>query len=95
MSGYAVDTGALSGLIDRMAAWSARAEELGDELEWAVRRLHGQWKGDAADAHLAAHQRWHANEAELRAAADRLRAVVAVAHGNYTAAVAANRQMWD
>lgn len=94
MTGYAVDTGALAGLVERMAGWAARAEQLGDDLDSAVRRLHGEWTGDAAAAHLAAHHRWRAAEADLRAAADRLCAVVAVAHDNYTAAVEANARMW-
>jgi WXG100 family type VII secretion target len=94
VSGLLADLDALLDLTDRIGRFTSHATRLGDDLDAAVRRLHVQWRGAAADAHLSAHGRWRSSAEQLRAAADQLHAVVAVAHVNYASAVAANARMW-
>jgi WXG100 family type VII secretion target len=95
MSAYLADLEALADLVGQIEAFTARAEALGDDLDRAVDRLHAQWRGAAADAHGSAHDRWRSSAAQLRAVADELRDVVAVAHGNYSSAASVNLRMWS
>jgi uncharacterized protein YukE len=94
MTGFRADLAALAELVDRLAAFDSRAELLGADLDVAVRRLHGEWSGPAAQAHLAAHDQWAAGAAQMRASVLDLRSVVAIAQANYSAAAAANVRMW-
>jgi len=97
MSEYAfsVDLGGLEDLIARMAGFEQRAESLAADVESQVNRLHADWSGRAAEEHRAAHRHWRHGAGEMQAAATELRHVVATAHGNYAAAVAANARMWS
>ena len=94
MSGFRADLEALAELVARLAAFDARADELAAELDSQVRRLHGEWSGPAAQAHLTAHSRWESAAAQLRAAVLELRSVVAIARANYGSAATANARMW-
>jgi WXG100 family type VII secretion target len=94
MTGFRADLDALAELVDSLAAFDSRADELGADVDAQVRRLHGEWTGPAAHAHLAAHERWTAGAAQLRAAVLELRSVVATAQANYGSAAAANVRMW-
>lgn len=93
--GFRADLVALSDLVARLEAFDARAEALAADLDSQVRRLHGEWAGRSADAHLAAHREWLAGARQMRAAAGELRSAVAVARANYAAAVSANARMWS
>jgi WXG100 family type VII secretion target len=94
VSGFLADLDALLELTERISTFTSNVERLGDDLDGEVRRLHAQWSGAAADAHGSAHDQWRASAKQLQAAADRLRAVVTVAHSNYHSAVSANLRMW-
>jgi ESAT-6 family protein len=95
VTGLRADLAALADLVARLDAFQARAEALAGDLDAQVRRLHGEWSGASADAHLGAHGEWVAGARQMRAAAGQLRAAVAVARANYAAAVAANARMWS
>jgi WXG100 family type VII secretion target len=95
MSAYRADLDALMDLVAQIEAFTARAEALGDELDGEVHRLQARWRGAAADAHGSAHDRWRSSAAQLRAVADELRDVVAVAHRNYSSAASVNLRMWS
>jgi WXG100 family type VII secretion target len=88
------DLDALSDLVARLAAFDRAADELAADLETQVRRLHDQWTGQAAQAHLSAHAQWVTGAVGMRSALRELRTVVVTAHLNYTAAAAANSRMW-
>ncbi len=94
MTAFRADLDALAELVARLAAFDVRAEELGADLDAQVRRLHGQWSGPAAQAHLSAHERWTNGAVHMRAAARELRSVVVTAQANYGSAAAANVRMW-
>jgi ESAT-6 family protein len=93
-SPFAVDTELLQDVVDRMAAFETCLEQQLADVEARVSRLHVAWSGDAAAEHLRAHREWLAGARQMREALATLRAIGATAHANYTAAVAANRQMW-
>ena len=48
----------------------------------------------AAEEYAAAHAAWARGARELHVALAQLRRIAATAHGNYGAAIAANRAMW-
>jgi uncharacterized protein YukE len=95
MTGFRADLDALAELVGSLAAFDSRAELLAADLDVQVRRLHGEWSGPAAQAHLAAHEQWTAGAAQLRAAVLALRSVVATAQANYSAAASSNVRMWS
>ena len=87
--------------LDRLAETVEHLDRLDAHLETmaavAVRRvdeLHLTWTGEAAAAHRVAHQRWLHGVAEMRSGLQQMRSIAATAHGNYSAAVAANVTMW-
>lgn len=91
---YHVDLDALDEVIGFLQKTSdAIAGRLAD-LDAEIAALHGVWTGEAAAAQLRAHQEWTAGAVEMREALDALHALARTAHGNYSAAVTANLQMW-
>lgn len=95
MTGLRAELGRLEQLVENLARFERRAQEAAADTDREVRRLHGEWIGAAAQAHLAAHRRWVDGTASMCSALCELRALAAVAHANYAAAVAANAQMWS
>lgn len=63
-------------------------------LDQRMEALRGTWQGDASAAQSAAHAEWASGAQTMRLALDSLRAQLDTAHGNLTAAVTANAQMW-
>jgi WXG100 family type VII secretion target len=94
VSRLVVDLDRLAQLVDRMSRLEAQLVRVGDDADARVRVLHAGWSGAAASAQAAAHAQWRAGAAEVHDALVALRAIVSTAHGNYAAAVAANRRMW-
>lgn len=95
MTGFRAELAALAEFVGRLDAFERRADSLMLELESEVRRLHGQWTGSAAQAHLDAHRRWLAGAQRMRTAATELRAQVHDARSNYAGAAEANLRMWS
>ena len=91
---FAVDVEMLQTVIDRMCGFERTLEQQLDELDARVRRLHGVWSGEAAAEHRRAHEEWSAGAQQMHVAIATLRQIGSTAHGNYAAAIAANRQMW-
>jgi WXG100 family type VII secretion target len=85
---------ALAEVVERMAAYDRAVEAQLARIDARARSLSATWTGTAATSYAAAHAEWSRDLAEMRAAVRRLRAVAATAHGNYSAALAANRAMW-
>jgi WXG100 family type VII secretion target len=94
MSRLVVDLDRLAQLVDRMTRFEAQLGRVGEDADARVHLMHAGWTGAAASTQAAAHVQWRAGAAEVHDALVALRAIVATAHGNYAAAVAANRRMW-
>jgi WXG100 family type VII secretion target len=95
MSEFAVPLEPRADVVQRMADFERAVEQQAADVAARVDRLHATWTGAAADEHALAHRRWTDGVHELRAAIGALRRIASTAHGNYTAAVSANRRMWS
>jgi WXG100 family type VII secretion target len=94
VNGFRADLDRLSDLVERMISFETCAEALAADLDAQARRLHGEWSGAAASAHLAAHRAWLDGAVRMRTALGELQSAVSTASGNYCAAAAANSRMW-
>lgn len=95
MPWFAVD---LVGLDDTVALLAARTVVIEDQLatlDTRIAALQDGWTGTAADAQLAAHREWLDGAQDMRDGLATMRAAVATAHANYSAAVEANLRMWS
>ena len=92
MSRLRVELDRLAELVDRMALVEAQLAQVRSDV--AARTSRVDWTGAAASRHAEAQARWASGAALLHEALAELRAAAAVAHGNYVAAVQANRHMW-
>jgi WXG100 family type VII secretion target len=95
MSEFAVQLEALADVIEQMAGFERAAEQQAADVDARVSRLHTTWTGAAAEEHALAHRQWTNGVHELRTAIAALRRIASTAHGNYSAAVSANRRMWS
>jgi ESAT-6 family protein len=93
-SPFAVDIELLQDVVDRMTEFERGLEERLAEIDARIGRLHQVWSGAGAAEQARAHREWLAGAQQMREAVAALRVIGATAHANYTAAVAANRQMW-
>ncbi|KZS74110.1 hypothetical protein A4G29_14770 [Mycobacterium kansasii] len=91
---YTVDLDALSAFADRLAKFTARAEQIATAVDHCVAELHGSWLGQGADAELEYHQRWTAADKQMREGLDDLRRNAEVAHRNYAGVARLNTTMW-
>jgi WXG100 family type VII secretion target len=94
VTAFAVSLEALADVVERLAAFDRSVETALGELDARIARLHATWTGAAADEQRAAHGRWSAGARDMREAVVALRRIASTAHGNYSAAAAANRRMW-
>jgi ESAT-6 family protein len=92
---FLVDPEALADAVQRMAEFQRYAESTITEIDSLVSNLHATWSGEAAAAHVEAHQHWARGEAMMRAALAQLRAAGTTAHSNYTGAMSTNLAMWS
>ncbi len=95
MSHLAVDLDALAELADRMQRFEDHLTLVRDEADRRVAGLHATWAGEAAQLQQAAHRQWSDAAGQLQDALATLRSIAITAHANYSAAVAANRRMWQ
>ena len=91
---FTVDVDELRRVTGEMAGCEDSLRDLADEVSRRVEALHETWDGRAALAQEAAQHEWEDGFRAMRDALARMRAVAAVAHDNYAAAVAANVEMW-
>lgn len=94
MTRVAVDLHRLAEFVDHLERFQAMLRRAQDETDGRVRELHTTWSGTAAQAQAAAHAQWSAGSHEVRQALAELRVIAGTAHGNYAAAVEANRRLW-
>ena len=96
MSGrFVVDLEHLDSVVSRLVSFEKALEKHIADVDACVQRVHSVWSGGAAAANLAAHREWMAGVQEMRTALAEIKAAAATAHSNYSAAVAANKQMWS
>jgi WXG100 family type VII secretion target len=95
MTHFTVDFELLDELIDRLAGFSSHLDSVRGDVDTRVQRVHAVWSGQAAAEGMQAHQRWASNAAAMQEALGTLRTISSTARANYTAAVAANAQMWS
>jgi len=91
---FAVDLDQLDEVVGRLRLHHDHLEALDARLTVAVRRLHEDWSGAAADAHTDAQAQWDAGFAAMRSALAGMRAAAEVARDNYHAAAEANVALW-
>lgn len=94
MTRVAVDLDRLAFLVDRMAAIERQLDRLRGDVDATAGALRTRWRGRAAAQQALAEQRWRRGAAETTQALAELRAIVATAHANYSAALLANQRMW-
>jgi WXG100 family type VII secretion target len=94
VSRVVVDLDRLADVVDRMDLFQAQLSRVGDHSRVRMAQVQASWTGAAANAHAAAHARWHAGASEVQEALAVLRSIVSTAHANYDAAMLANRRMW-
>jgi WXG100 family type VII secretion target len=92
---HVADTARIEAMVDELQAITAALDTALTNAQDSVDRLHGQWEGDGAVAHLTAHEAWRANTEEMHAALRELKAIAEGAHGNYTSAATTNVGMWE
>jgi WXG100 family type VII secretion target len=93
-SRFVVEFDLLQEVVDRMAAFESGLEQRLADVDARIARLHQSWSGAAAAEQARAHREWVSGARQMREAIATLRAIGATAHGNYSAAIVANRQMW-
>ncbi|ETB25487.1 WXG100 family type VII secretion target [Mycobacterium avium] len=91
---YAVDLDALSHSADRLAKFTASAEQIAAAADQFAAELHGSWLGRGADAEREYHQRWVAADKQMREALTELRTNVERAHRNYDGVSRHNTATW-
>jgi WXG100 family type VII secretion target len=64
------------------------------EVDRGVHRVASTWTGEAQEAFQERYRQWRSASADLHRALRTLQGIVSTAHGNYSAARAANLRMW-
>lgn len=91
---FIVDTDGLADALQLMHEFAQHTESVVAEVNALVDQLHQTWFGHAAEAHAEAHRRWSHGEGLMREAMSNLKTIGAIAHQNYTGAMAANMSLW-
>lgn len=92
--GYTVDLEALLHFADRLAKFTAQAEQIAAAVDQCVAELQQTWKGQGAEAELQYHQKWARADKQMREGVTELRRNVELAHRNYTGVAKHNSTMW-
>jgi WXG100 family type VII secretion target len=95
VTAFVVDLDALDASVALMQARSNAIAAALDTLDSHIAALHDVWTGEAATAQRVAHEQWREGARRMREALDAMRDAARTAHGNYTAAITANQQMWS
>lgn len=92
---FTVDPAELAEIIDELTTARRKLERVLGDLRRQMRLLHSTWEGLSADAQAIAQAEWEQGMGEMNVALDELIDANRTAHGNYTAAVKANLDMWQ
>jgi len=85
----------LDELADKFLGSANALEDVLSDLDSLVASLGTTWEGDAHDQFGEYFAQWRSSSRDLHQALRRLHQVTRTAHGNYSAAEAANLSMWD
>lgn len=90
---YRVELDELLAFVEKLQAFSRRAEDIAGRVDTQIADLHTTWSGDAATAQRAQHDEWMTAAAQMRDAVTELREAAHRAHTNYTDAARLNVEM--
>jgi WXG100 family type VII secretion target len=93
MTEYRVDLDHLEAVTARMEGLNGFVADSLREIEERIATVQGNWSGEAADAHAAAHAEWTDAAAKIRSGLEKMRAAAAAARAQYESASAANIAM--
>lgn len=93
MTRYSVDLEELAGVAAGMKAFQTSFEQRLGQLEKLVSDLHLTWHGEAAAAHLRAHQQWVTGAREMHEGISDMHGAATTAHDNYHSAGTSNAEM--
>ncbi|QZY29725.1 WXG100 family type VII secretion target [Nocardioides coralli] len=91
---FRVDLDHLADVVAQLERDHARLVALADRLGARVARLHDDWEGAAAAAHLVAQARWDHGFAQMRTALAAMAGAAGTARRNYATAGETNLAMW-
>lgn len=92
---YVIDVDELADWVDDLKSFDDKCQQILDEVDALVAKLHLHWEGLAAAAQQENHQRWVTDLATMREAVVQIRKCAARAHSNYNTIVATNQRMWN
>ncbi len=91
---HSVNLELLDSVIARMKGFEGFFDEQITAFDSAVAKLQGVWEGEAATAQQEAHQRMMDAAKDIHDGIQDMRRAAQAAHGRYSAAIAANLEMW-
>ncbi|WP_327095860.1 WXG100 family type VII secretion target [Nocardia vinacea] len=91
---HSVDLEVLDSVIARMKGFEGFFNDQITAFDSAISKLQGVWEGNAAAAQQESHSRLMAAAEEIRQGVEDMRYAAEAAHQRYSAAVAANVEMW-
>lgn len=91
---YQVDLTLLEEIVAGLDTAQSRLDEQLGTLDGIVAGLRHIWTGEAADAQQRAYATWSRDARAMHQALRVIHGAASTAHSNYSAAVAANVEMW-
>lgn len=94
MTAYDVDLDELRAAVASLASYQRDLLALAGDVDALQLRLQGSWAGRACDAQQASYSAWRDDCAAMVTALAGLRGIASAADEHYSAAVAANLDLW-
>jgi WXG100 family type VII secretion target len=95
MTKFSVDLEELAGVAEEMQSFQRSFERRLEDLEKLVSDLHLTWTGQAAAAHLQAHEQWTTGAREMHQGISDMHKAAITAHDNYHSSATSNADMWS
>jgi len=95
MTRFGVDLEDLAGVAEEIRSFQRSFERRLEDLERLVSDLHLTWAGQAATAHLRAHEQWTTGAKEMHEGISDMHEAATTAHDNYHRAATSNADMWS
>ena len=95
MTKFSVDLEELADVAAAMQSFQKSFERRLDDLEKLVSDLHLTWAGQAAAAHLQAHEQWTTGAKEMHHGISEMHKAATTAHDNYHTSATSNADMWS
>ncbi|SIS22054.1 WXG100 family type VII secretion target [Williamsia sterculiae] len=91
---FRVDLSEVEQFVNDLRAFVSRAQDQVDALNKDIDRLHITWRGEAAQAHRDAHQRWVEGMGHLRDGISDIARSADHSHRAYTGVQELHQKMW-